>query len=98
MLQRFSAMVLLVYCVVLAVFVVLNPTISYSVWYGFFSNAVVKLLSFLVILCLVIHSWVGLWTVLTDYVKAAWLRLILQGLLVLMLLSLVAWSHPIWRL
>jgi len=97
-LQRFSAIVLLVYSLMLAVFFVLNPSISYSVWNEFFNNNLVKLFSFLAVLALTIHAWVGLWTVFTDYVKLTWLRLLLQGLVIVMILSLIAWSYPIWRL
>ena len=98
MLQRFSAIVLLVYSLMMVVFFALNPSISYSVWSEFFDNNLVKLLSFLTILALSIHAWVGLWTVFTDYVKLSWLRLLLQGLVIVALLSLIAWSYPIWRL
>ena len=42
-----------------------------------------RLFTLLMILALVGHAWVGMWTVLTDYVKSNGLRFVLQSAMIL---------------
>ena len=72
--QRVSAIVLAAYLIFLLCFLVTHPNLTYEAWALLFSNMFMKIMTILVLLALLLHSWVGLWTVLTDYVKPAWLR------------------------
>lgn len=97
--QRFSAVILLFYVATLLGFFLVHPTISYEVWRGFFSHLGMQVFSFIAVVALLAHAWIGLWTVFTDYIKPVLLRLILQALLILVLLSLLIWvGITIWHL
>lgn len=66
--QRFTAVVLAAYTFFIVGYLLLNPDLSYDQWQALFSNICVRISSFVVLLCIVAHGWIGLWLVLTDYV------------------------------
>lgn len=68
--QRFTAVLLAAYACFIVGFLLLNPDLSYEQWSALFSNTFVRIFSFIVLLSIVAHGWIGLWVVLTDYVTA----------------------------
>jgi len=68
--QRFTAVLLAAYTCFIVGFLVLNPDLTYEQWSALFSNSFVRIFSFVVLLSIVAHGWIGLWVVLTDYVTA----------------------------
>jgi len=85
--QRITAVFMVIYSVGLFSFLIAHPNMAYYEWHGLFVNLWVKVATLLFVLSLLAHAWVGMWTVFTDYVKPLVFRLILS---VLVLLSLVA--------
>lgn len=86
LIQRVSAIVMVIYSVGLLSYVVMNSPIDYTDWHSLFSYGWMKLATIMVIVSLLFHAWVGMWTVFTDYIKPFLLRFILQ---VAVFLSLV---------
>jgi succinate dehydrogenase / fumarate reductase membrane anchor subunit len=82
-LQRVSAVILGIYCVFLLGYFVLHPALAYVDWVSLFYNPWMRIFNVLALLSLSAHAWVGIWTVLTDYVKPLFWRLLLQLLLIL---------------
>lgn len=66
--QRFTAVVLAAYTLLIVGYLVLNPDLTYAQWSAFFSHICVRIFSFIVLVSIVAHGWIGLWLVLTDYV------------------------------
>ena len=85
---RATALIMTCYVLYLVGFVAFND-ITYEVWTGFFSNTFTKVFTLLTLVCVLIHAWIGLWQVLTDYIKPVGLRGALQFVLVVVLLSLI---------
>ena len=85
--QRISALIMFFYTVGLLLYFIVNPDMQYPVWHDLFAHTAMKIATILFILSLLFHAWVGMWTVLTDYIKPFVLRLILY---ILIFLSLVA--------
>lgn len=92
LLQRFSAIVIGAYAIYLLLYACCHHTITYQMWHHLFSSVWMQIFSTVVLLSVLIHAWIGLWTVFTDYVKVTWLRMTLLGLLLVGLLSYVAWG------
>ena len=67
MAQRVSAVVLAAYTLFLLGYVVCNPGMGYAEWQGLFSNTAMRIFSLLALVSLIIHAWVGMWTITTDY-------------------------------
>lgn len=84
LIQRVSAVVLGSYAIfMLGYFWVQGGAVDYQQWHGLFSMFWFKIYSLSVLLALVGHIWVGMWTVATDYVKNAWARFLLVAFIAL---------------
>ena len=91
MLQRLSALVLLAFVLCVTGFYSWYQPINYDLWHGYFSSMPMKIFTFVSLLALLWHLWIGMWTVITDYIKPVALRLLLQSLLLLFVLTVLVW-------
>jgi len=89
-LLRASAIILALYIVLLAGFFVVTPSVTYDVWHSFFACTSVKIATLLALLSLVVHAKIGVWQVLSDYIKPAFLRGALQFFFSVTLLAYLA--------
>lgn len=98
LIQRISAVILGLYVIFLAIYFVTHSHISFEQWQTLFANPWMRIFSLLALLSLAAHSWVGIWTVLTDYVKPIYIRLILEILMVIALIAYIVWGIEIlWK-
>ncbi|MBU2871517.1 succinate dehydrogenase, hydrophobic membrane anchor protein [Colwellia sp. E2M01] len=96
-LLRASAIVLVLYTLLIAGFFVITPTVTFDVWQGFFACNLVKVATIIALLALLVHAKIGVWQVLSDYVKPAFLRGSLQVIFSVILLAyLVFGSLTVW--
>ena len=65
LMQRVSAVILLVYALYVAGVLVCG--VDYGEWKDLFSQTWMRIFSLLALLSLGMHAWVGLWAVFTDY-------------------------------
>ena len=65
--QRYSAILLLCYVIYLANFIYFQNDITFFSWSNFFLSFQMRLFTSLTFVVLVIHAFIGLWTVGTDY-------------------------------
>lgn len=93
--QRVTAIVIALYSITILSFLFSHSAVTMPLWQGFFAHQIIKVFSLLAVFSIVLHSWVGMWTVYTDYVKSTSLRLILQSVTVLALLTLLIWCAVI---
>ena len=93
--QRISAVVLAIYSLVMLGWFVTHK-LTFELWQGFMLSLPMRLFTLLAILALVGHAWVGMWTVLTDYVKASGLRFVLQSAMILAVLVYLFWGVMIF--
>lgn len=92
LIQRVTAVYFAVYSLFLLSFILAHPAMSYDQWHGLFNHFVFKIATVIAMLALTLHSWIGIWTVSTDYIKCTAIRLSLQLLVALFLLSQFVWS------
>jgi len=72
---------------------------GYDKWAGIFSPQWMKLLTFVVIVSLAYHAWVGMRDVWMDYVKSFAARLTIEVLSIVWLLGCLGWAvQVLWRL
>lgn len=90
--QRVTALILLGYSLFIIGFIILHPQLQFDEWQALFSNTFVKIFSFLVIFSTVLHAWIGMWTVFTDYIKSWSVRLLLQVLIAILFFCCLAWG------
>ena len=68
-LVRATAIVLTLYIIYMVGFFATSGELTYEVWIGFFASAFTKVFTLLALFSILIHAWIGMWQVLTDYVK-----------------------------
>ncbi len=90
--QRVTAVYFAAYSFFIIGFLLLHPELDFAQWHALFSNIVVRIASLIALFALSLHAWIGIWTVTTDYMKCTALRLSVQMLVVLWLLSQFIWG------
>lgn len=83
---RASAIVMVLYIFYIVGFFAITRNLTYAVWIGFFSHTFTKVFTLLALFCVLIHAWIGMWQVLTDYVKPLAVRMTAQLTIVVTLL------------
>jgi len=86
-LVRASAIILATYALFLVSFFVATPQLTFEVWTGLFSSIWMKVYTLLAFTALLAHGWIGIWQVLTDYVKNSLGRGVLQFIVSLALIA-----------
>jgi succinate dehydrogenase / fumarate reductase membrane anchor subunit len=97
--QRITACLMALFTVVLLVQVIFGAPIGYDKWASIFSHQWMKFLTFIVILSLIYHVWVGMRDIWMDYIKPVGIRLGLQVFTIAWLLGCAGWAiQVLWRL
>jgi succinate dehydrogenase / fumarate reductase membrane anchor subunit len=86
--QRVSAVIIAAYLIFIVAMILSQQNFSYAVWHGWFEHLGMKIFTLLALLSIVLHAWVGIWTVATDYIKCYVVRMCF---LVLVLVGFFAW-------
>jgi succinate dehydrogenase / fumarate reductase membrane anchor subunit len=94
--QRVTAIVMVIYTVILLLSFLTGRNFSYDGWAGLFAQQWFKLFSLVTFLGLFYHAWVGMRDIWMDYVKPVGIRLTLQIATVLWLLACAAWAVQIF--
>ena len=87
---RASAAVITAFTFFMVYWFISNPSITFEDWQGLFASIYMKAFTLITLLAILMHVRIGLWQVLTDYVKPYNLRMILQFGLNLMAFAYVA--------
>lgn len=87
---RASAAVISAFSLFMLYFFLANDTITFEIWQGLFSSIYMKAFTLITLLAILMHVRIGLWQVLTDYVKPHKLRVVLQFILNLIAFAYVA--------
>lgn len=89
--QRLSAVYMLVFIVAVLGRLLLDPPRSYDAWHGWVAGRVFAVALLVFFAALIGHAWVGLRDVMIDYVRPVAWRSLSLGLLGLCLTALAAW-------
>ena len=65
--QRLSALLLLGYVLWLSFFFITNPNLNFDAWVVFTGSSSFKIFTSSSVLFILLHSFIGLWTIGTDY-------------------------------
>jgi len=101
--QRLSAVILLIYALGILSSFVLYPGMGYEQWKAIFSSSFMRIFSLIALLALCGHAWIGMWTISTDYLtnrqigsSATFFRLAFQAFCVLLILIYLIWGIRIF--
>jgi succinate dehydrogenase / fumarate reductase membrane anchor subunit len=98
LLQRMTALVMLVYTLALVLLLLVLPS-GYETWKALFAQTWVQVLTQTTVLALLLHAWVGMRDLWMDYVKIAGVRLLLHTFTALWLVACFIYSvKVVWGL
>jgi succinate dehydrogenase / fumarate reductase membrane anchor subunit len=95
LLQRITAVVMVLFVLFVVVDLLLQPRVDYDVWTRLFSNNITRSFALLFLLSLFYHAWIGVRDIVMDYIKPASVRLIVHVSVILALLMYAIWSVQI---
>jgi len=87
---RASAAIISAFSIYMVYFFIATEQITFELWQGLFASIYMKAFTLITLLAILMHVRIGLWQVLTDYVKAHNVRIVLQFVLNLMAFAYVA--------
>lgn len=104
LIQRVTAIILLLYSLCVAGFFLLHTPLDYFVLKGFFSSFPMQCFSEVALFSVAMHGWIGLWTVCTDYIRPHYFgsydtlaRSVAQVICILIIMLYIIWgSSIIW--
>jgi len=97
--QRVTGVVMALFTLAVIVQILLPGEMGYDKWAGMFSRQWMKVLTFIAIVSLLWHAWVGVRDILMDYVKPLGARLALEAATIVWLVGCAGWAvQVLWRL
>ena len=100
MAQRVTAALMVIFTfIVLFKILLTSGPMGYEAWAGIFAAQWMKVLTFVLVVALAWHVWVGVRDVFMDYIKPVGLRLVLQVFTIVWLAGCAGWAiQVLWRL
>ena len=97
--QRLTACVMAIFTLILIAQILLGGPLGYERWAGIFSTQWMKVLTFVTILALAWHAWIGMRDIWMDYIKPVGIRLALHVGTIVWLVGCAGWAvQVLWRL
>ena len=93
--QRVTAVVMALYTLLVLAIALVNGGVDHGLWLALFANAAFRLASFLFMVSLLYHAWIGVRDIFMDYIKPVGLRLALSAATVVLLVAYLGWTIQI---
>ena len=90
--QRITAIVMLVYTLLFLGILLWHGGLDYATWKGLFANNGFRIATFVFLVSLLWHAWVGMRNILMDYAKPMSVRLTLQVVVICVLVAYAGWA------
>lgn len=102
LIQRVGAVAMVAYTIFILAYLFMHPDLTYQQWSALYSQTWMRIFSLITLISFISHAWIGLWSVITDYLtnrlmgsKATVLRLIAQTVLGVVAVSYFVWGIEI---
>ena len=97
--QRITSLLMALFTIAVVVQVLMPGPLDYYKWSGIFAQQWMKVLTFVTIVALLYHVWVGMRDVWMDYVSPLGVRLVLDIFTIAWLVGCAGWAiQVLWRL
>ena len=93
--QRITAVVMVVYTVVLLAALLWNGGLDFAKWNAVFASHAFRLLTFLFMVALLYHAWIGVRDIYMDYIKPVGVRVLVQVASIALLIAYLGWTIQI---
>ncbi|HEX4234732.1 MAG TPA: succinate dehydrogenase, hydrophobic membrane anchor protein [Caldimonas sp.] len=97
--QRITSLLMALFTVAVVVQVLMPGPLDYYKWSAIFAQQWMKVLTFVTVVSLLYHVWVGMRDIWMDYVKPVGARLVLEIATIAWLVGCAGWAiQVLWRL
>jgi succinate dehydrogenase / fumarate reductase, membrane anchor subunit len=93
--QRITAVAMTLYTLLIVGVLIVAPPRHYGAWRALFANQAFKLATFVFLVSLFAHAWVGMRDIVMDYIKPTGWRLAAESAVILALLAYAGWTLQI---
>lgn len=90
--QRLTAIVIVLYTLLWLGIALWNGGVDHTLFKALFTGTAFRMATFLFMVALLVHAWVGVRNIAMDYLKPTALRLTFQSAVILALIAYVAWT------
>ena len=90
--QRVSAVVMALYTLLVLGLLLWHGGLEYNGWKATFANELFRLATFVFMLSLLWHAWVGVRNIAMDYLKPVSVRLTFQVVVIALLVAYTGWT------
>ena len=90
--QRVTAALMALYTLLVLAIALWNGGIDHALWKSLFASGAFRLASFLFMVALLYHAWIGVRDIYMDYIKPVGLRLALEVATVAVLVAYLGWT------
>lgn len=99
LMQRITAVVVALYVVLLLGILMFTPGMDLAAWRALFSGQAFRLATFVALVSMFLHAWVGMRDIIMDYIHPTGIRLTLEVLVIGALVVYTGWTLQIlWGL
>ena len=95
LMQRITAVAIAAYLVLLLGVLLFTPGMDLATWKALFSVQSFKLATFVALVSVFLHAWVGMRDIIMDYIRSTALRLALEVAVIIALLFYSGWAIQI---
>ena len=97
--QRITSILMALFTIAVVARVLLGGKLDYYRWSAIFARQWMKVLTFITVVALLYHVWVGMRDIWMDYIKPVGLRLALDIFTIAWLVGCAGWAiQVLWRL
>ncbi len=93
--QRITAVVMALYTLLFLAILLWNGGMSQGTWTALLSSGPFRVATFLFMMALLYHAWVGVRNISMDYVKPIGVRLALQSIVIALAVGYAGWTIQI---
>ncbi|HET9339577.1 MAG TPA: succinate dehydrogenase, hydrophobic membrane anchor protein [Casimicrobiaceae bacterium] len=90
--QRITALAMIAWTLVFLGALLWNGGFDHESWKALWASRTFRLLTFVFVVALLWHAWVGVRNISMDYLKPAGLRLAFQSVVVVVLVAYLGWT------
>lgn len=93
--QRVTAIVMALWLIVLLGALLWHGGLDHAAWKALWSSSLFRLVSFLFVVAVLWHAWVGVRNIAMDYLKPDWVRVTFQCAVIAVLIVYLGWAMQI---
>lgn len=90
--QRLTAVYLGICTLLMTIYFFSRSSLDFIDWLTLFHHPTFQIAALIALLALCWHAWIGVWTIITDYINCSILRMAAQTLVLFLLIAYFFWG------